>query len=502
MANLSIFNSTKFWIIFIFLLSSIFRIFFLDLIEFKYDEAIVTFQIFDFYEHPYLIESGPASATTNIGTPALGMDIFALFSLLSQHPQAISFFTALANSLIVVIFYLFSRNLYGNTVAIISSLIFATSPAAILYSRKISTPNLVILFAVPISYFASKILLAAKPLQKKLSKDYFWLFFFLALPMQVHQSGAVLLVATILVLLILRVSFDIKSAIKGFLVGLIPLIPFILRQFKSNPFCIDCQALFSYHVSGQADRPFPFSIFKIPFFIDRNVSGVLGNDYLKFIQEFPLLNILNYIFTFEGVLIILSLLYILVRNRRYLYLPVFFIVTSSLYFLGKSNAYDYYFLIIYPFLIISLALTFKSVFSSQKQIFKYLKIPLIVLLAAIIFSNITFEIFFYKFISQKKVIDGGYGQIFPITEEYVNTKTLKYSLLPDYQRIKFYAYILANNRELHPKINDEAMHVKLGEYFAQTGRLKLAIEELENAIKINPDNLSTKELLIKIKNLK
>jgi len=115
-----------------------------------------------------------------------------------------------------------------------------------------------------------------------------------------------------------------------------------------------------------------------------------------------------------------------------------------------------------------------------------------------ILSNIIFEISFNKFLAEKKVINSGYGQIFSVTEEYVNKIVEPYKYQPDYEQIKAYAYIFANNRELHPKLNDEAEHIKLGEYFAQSGRLELAIRELQMGIEVNPDNPSTRAVLAQV----
>jgi len=485
-------SNTKFCVIFIFILASIFRIFFLDNIEFKYDEAFGTYQIVDFYNHPRLIEIGGMSYTTGTSTAPLTIYLLIFMSFISQHPQTTTFFIALTSSIAVAVFYLLTRRVYGNTVALLTSLIIATSPWAILYSRKIWPPDLLMPFLVPISYFVSQIILKYNvPIQKY----FFWLFFLLALTAQIHDSGAVLFVVTVIILVVLKIKIDVRSSLKGFGVGLIPLLPYIIRQFKSNPFCIDCQALFNYHTVQESTRSFQFLMFKIPFSLERGVSGVLGEDYSSFLLAHPVVSMINTIFALEGLLIFLALIWITTKNRKYLFLVLYPFLATFIYFAGRSNPYDYYLLIIYPFLLLAVGLFFKSLLDIKSY---FVKIPVLTIFTIMILSNIIFEISFNKFLAEKKVINSGYGQIFSVTEEYVNKIVEPYKYQPDYEQIKAYAYIFANNRELHPKLNDEAEHIKLGEYFAQSGRLELAIRELQMGIEVNPDNPSTRAVLAQV----
>src|SRR3989338_7342003 len=97
---------TKFWFIFIILIASFFRIFYLDLIEFKFDEAFNIFQINQFYlSHQLSFHSGISSSGMH-NFPLLHY-LLIFFGLFSQDPQYVTFLIALVNVILVGFFFLF-----------------------------------------------------------------------------------------------------------------------------------------------------------------------------------------------------------------------------------------------------------------------------------------------------------------------------------------------------------------------------------------------------------
>src|SRR3990167_7045496 len=104
------------WVVIFFLLSSIFRLSNLDLIEFKSDEATTVYQTVQFFESPYLIERGLISGTGVYNFPLFNYLMVAL-GVFSKDPQFLSGMIALINSLLVAVFFLMVKKFYGQLTA-------------------------------------------------------------------------------------------------------------------------------------------------------------------------------------------------------------------------------------------------------------------------------------------------------------------------------------------------------------------------------------------------
>ena len=145
-------NKPLFWVIIIFIAASIFRLSFLDLIEFKLDEARDVYEMERFWSDPYFIQRGTIQST-GIYNPPLWYYFLAIISWPSRDPQYLSFMIALINCVGVAGFYWVIQRFYGQFVGVSAGLLMAFSPWAILFSRKIWAPDMILPLVVSSSTF-------------------------------------------------------------------------------------------------------------------------------------------------------------------------------------------------------------------------------------------------------------------------------------------------------------------------------------------------------------
>lgn len=461
---------TKFWFITIIIVASIFRVFYLDLIEFKFDEAYYIYQLTQFkLSHVASFHSGISSS---------GMHNFPLFhyiliflGIFSIEPQWFSFEIAIINVLLVGFFYLFIKKFYGNIIAVSSSLLLATSPWAILYSRKIWQPDLILLFLLPAFYFLHRLTIL-----NNIKRTSFLLFLFLTLLWQEYFAGFYLLILTPIILSVGKIKFSYKYALFGFMLGLIPALTYISYNLSSTPFCVDCRAFFSYQ--GEA-RVFDLNNFIRPSQILTGLyfENSLGNNMPEFLQIYPILKILNYVFLMEFLLFLFGIYYILKFQAKYKFI-LFYLLIPVIYFLTKNPARMYYFIVLMPVMLILFGSAFQLFFKLTKNL--TLKIVISLLLVTIIGSNLFFVYSFYQFLDSKKVIDGDFGAIYPVTKYYVENQIKDYFILPYYNELRSYAFVF-------PK--PEFIHFRLAEFFMQKNQANLAVSELQKALEINDKDI-------------
>lgn len=458
-----IFQKTIIWMIIIFLLSSIFRLFFLDLIEFKSDEATTVYQTLLFFNHPYLIQRGLISGIGVYNFPLFNY-LMIIFAIWSRDPQNLSWVIALINSFCVSGYYLLVRKYYDNMTAWVASLLLAFSPWGVIFSRKIWAQNLINIFLIPYLFVLHELIIF------KNTKIVFPLFFLLTLLTQLHGSGLFLLVVTVLIIVILRVKINVSYAIAGILVGLIPTIPYIFFQINSNPQCPDCGTFLRYQESlRKIDLNNLFRPFQI-------ISGlgyhfVLGKDYADLVSAYPIMNLLKYVFTSSALAILVGATYILIKRQKYLFLVIYFVTIPILYLITKTTAYMHYFVIVMPVSILLFALSIKFVFFQKN---KYLKMFAFSYFVLLIISNIIFINVFYQFLASKKNIDGDYGPIYSLTKSFIERETREYNHLDYYPQLVDFAYIYAQSKDLHSK---------LGEFFLEKGASELAKKEINKEMK-------------------
>lgn len=424
---MSIFNRLLFWIIIIFICAAVFRLTNLDLIEFKLDEANTFFAAVKFYSEPYLAQNAGVSSSTLYNMP-LFYYLITILAAPFKNPQAISFLIGLINSIMVALFYLIVKKYYGNLTAVFASLLMAFSPWMILYSKKIWGPDLILLFAVPAFYFIHRLIIDRKPI------SIFGLSLSLALLFQLHFSAIVMAVVSAAVIVFLRAKISWKGLILGLIIGLIPLIPYFTQESFS---CAEC-------ILPQAERFFdPNNFYRgLQMINGSDFESVLGDDYVVFANQYPMIKLFQILFIFEFLLIFVGGWY-LFKDKKLRLLLLYVAVPALVAFVTQTPARIYYYLATSPFIFLVYAFGISHLGGVVKRHLRGVSITIITI---IIIINVIFEVLFYSFISQKQTIQGDYGPIFRITERIAEEKLQFQKNSPEYDLIKadFYLKLLGN----------------------------------------------------------
>ncbi len=133
----------------ILLLAAVLRFWRLDLAEFKGDELQVTQLAFALAQHGRWPARGILSSLGTYNSP-LFIYLEALPALLWASPLALTGLVAALNVLAVALAMGFARRYFGTLPALVTGVLFATAPWAVIYSRKIweqdALPPVVLIF--------------------------------------------------------------------------------------------------------------------------------------------------------------------------------------------------------------------------------------------------------------------------------------------------------------------------------------------------------------------
>lgn len=419
------------WPLIIFIFAIPFRLFFLNLIEFKADEALTLFTASQFFQNFNLPQVGLISSVGMHNFPLFSY-LMIIFSFISHDPRFVSFVIALINCIAIALFFMIVRKYYGFLVAIISSLSLAFSPWSILFSRKIWAQDLLLPFSVALIYFINK-------------KNSFYIFLLLTLITQLHGSGIFLFIAVIISMLILRIKIDFNNAFYGILLGLLPALPYFYYQLTANNFCPDCTAFFAFQ---KISKGFDVMNLLRPLQV---VSGL----FFQFEAGKEFTFSLEKIFYLHWLFILTGIIYGFINKRKTLFYSLLVLLVPLLYLITKTTSYPHYYAALLPFVCLIEGLGFNYFFVQSN---KFFKVGITLFFSVLIIVNILFEITFYRYLSIYKIGKGDYGPIFSQTEEFVNKQIYGYQLLPYYDELKSYSYIFAQSPDFHKK---------LGEYFSQ-----------------------------------
>lgn len=398
----------------VFFFSALFRITNLDLIEFKADEAINLFLASrPLFGHPF----APGGTVSSLGVTNFPLINYLLFPLvlISLDPKIISFFIGLLNSIAIVAFFIIVRRYYNQIIALVSSLPMATSPWAILFSRKIWAQDFIFPLFIPFFLSIHKIII---------DKDQrYWFLYVLSslLLIQIHQSAIFFLLPLTLLLLLRKVKVNFKFLILGGLAGAIPTLHYIFYQATTG--CFDCKMLIT---SGQRVSNEPsLLLFLRPFQLlsQGNFFPILGEDIIYFAQNFPLAYSLKQFYYLEYVLLLAGalLFYKIFRSVGFIVFPIVSLPFIFAFF--KLEPHIHYYLIIAPFLFLFLGVSFYYFLSNKNKLIKYLSIFSFL---GLVFISLYYNFAFYETIKNQKNIKGDYGLIFSEKEKETKKTFQKY----------------------------------------------------------------------------
>ena len=213
-------TATRVALVAIVLLAAYLRLGNLELTEFKLDEAHVCSKAAKFLAsgRPPLVGIGSSVGAAN---PPLFIYLTAIPVSLSRNPAVIAGFIALLNVGAVLGCYLLAREHFGEKVGLIATLLFAVSPWAVFYSRKIWAQDLLPPFVG--LFFAALFSTIVKRKPRQLILVFLWL----ACLIQLHLSALAFIPLVASLLVIFRCRIRLVPLLAGLLVFGLIFAPYI-----------------------------------------------------------------------------------------------------------------------------------------------------------------------------------------------------------------------------------------------------------------------------------
>jgi hypothetical protein len=215
------------WLVIFVVVGGILRMGWPGITEFKADEARLLVLALDLVEAIRFPLRG-ISSSVGVPNPAMSVWLFSLPLLLWRHVLAATLFVGLLNTIAVAGCWWFTRRYWGVTAGLAAALMFAASPWAIVFSRKIWAQNLLPFFVMVWIYTAALALVEKRPRAIVVH------LVSLAVVVQIHFSAAALVPASLLFLLIFRHRVQWRMVLVGGLLAALTLTPFLIELIRDG----------------------------------------------------------------------------------------------------------------------------------------------------------------------------------------------------------------------------------------------------------------------------
>jgi len=228
------------------------RLFMLSTAPFQYDESLLTLSALDMIRHGIIPLIGQP---TSLGIPTAPMSnyLLAIPFALSSNPLLAMIFIVLVNIAGIGLLWAVARRYAGCMVALVAGLVYACSPWAIFYSRKIWQPDLNA--PLLLAAFALALYGYLEPGSVKRWRAQVLAWPLLVFAMQIHFAGWVLLLVFVAILWLGRRNTRLRVVAFGFTLAVFTQIPYavgLARSLNDNPALINA-------VSTQPTAPAIFS---------------------------------------------------------------------------------------------------------------------------------------------------------------------------------------------------------------------------------------------------
>jgi len=195
----------------------------LDLIEFKGDEALAAWLALQFVKGGSLPLAGLMSSV-GVTNPPVFIYLLVPMLLLSGDPTTVGCLLVIQSLVAILVCWHVGRKYYGHITGLVAAALFAVSPWAVIYSRKIWAIDVEPLLACLTIWALHALILERK------TKAIFWVAFLSLCLVMNHFSGLGLLAAVLGTLALLRPKLDWRWAAAGVLAAGILLLPYLKYQ--------------------------------------------------------------------------------------------------------------------------------------------------------------------------------------------------------------------------------------------------------------------------------
>lgn len=345
----------------ILLVGALLRLFNLDYMEFKADEANNLFMAADLVSGKAIPLVGIPSS---IGTynPPLFIYLMAIPLLFSRNPVIAAGFVALLNCAALGLTYVFCRRYFGQIVAIIAAAFFAVNPWEVFYSRKIWQQDLLPLFVI--GFFFALFAVVCEGRKKHLLTC----FACLAAATQLHLSSIYFFVVLVLVLAWFRPKIRWGTYLEGIVISLSLYVPYLVFDLLTRGY----NAKMYLHALSSPSR-FHTEALGTPLAL----GSTLG--FMHF-ANWPALDLL------QAFLLAMGVVYLFFRRRdsRYAILLLWFCVPWAFLLVSKLDLYPHYFICFYPiqFVVVGIvANALMQYLQARNKVLRYVTPALFVVLA-------------------------------------------------------------------------------------------------------------------------
>lgn len=219
----------------ILLLAAVMRMGWPGITEFKRDEALLSRLALDMVRGRDFPLHGIRSSV-GLPNPPVSVYLFAIPYAISPNPIVATWFVGMLNVLAVALVWRLARRYLGAWPALLAALLYAASPWAVLYSRKIWAQNLLPPFVVVLVYTGLRGFLDAGPSTGLApSKGQYQVahLALLALTVQIHMAAVSLVPLTVVMLVVGRKRIDRRFWI-GAALGVLTLVPFGIAALRGG----------------------------------------------------------------------------------------------------------------------------------------------------------------------------------------------------------------------------------------------------------------------------
>jgi len=199
----------------------------LDLLEFKADEAVAANLALQFVRGGALPAGGLMSSVGVTNPPLLIYLLIPIFYFTSNVVVVSGVIAALGLGAVAATWWM-GRKYFGPVAGLAAAALFAVSPWAVIYSRKIWAQDFVPLFAVGALWAVLAVSLGRKP------KAIFWAVLLPLATIQLHFSGIALTAAVVVILAALRPKLDWRFAVAGGAVAVLVAVPYLREQSRQG----------------------------------------------------------------------------------------------------------------------------------------------------------------------------------------------------------------------------------------------------------------------------
>ena len=137
---MKIISSTRLYLVATIIIAGLLRMIFPGLSEFKADEARLYASSLNFITQ---LEMPTHGITSSIGIPNFPIStwLYAIPLTLWKHPYSATIFTGLLNTAAIIVCWHITKRFWNTRTALIATILFASSPWAVIFSRKIWAQN-------------------------------------------------------------------------------------------------------------------------------------------------------------------------------------------------------------------------------------------------------------------------------------------------------------------------------------------------------------------------